>query len=193
MLDGLKDKRFLLVFMISALMPIYLIYLVMNVKLIYMEYINDDHFLSYCSALVTVSALVGAPFWGYIGDLKGFKFSLMMLVIFDSFVKLFGIFCFEKWNLALLFFLLGVNDKGMLTIIGPGLIGMFGIDMATELIPYKGLAVFLGYVIAPTFQILLWQVLSLQKLLFIYFLFSLIGICLCLYLNYRVHYKIIDP
>lgn len=80
--------------MISALMPVYLIYLVMNVKLIYMEYINDDHFLSYCSALVTVSALVGAPFWGYIGDLKGFKFSLMMLVIFDSFIKLLGIFCF---------------------------------------------------------------------------------------------------
>lgn len=75
-------------------MPIYLIYLVMNIKLIYMPYINDDHFLSYCSALVTVSAVVGAPFWGYIADLKGFKFSLLMLVIFDTLVKIMGIFCF---------------------------------------------------------------------------------------------------
>jgi MFS family permease len=174
-------------------MPIYLIYLVLNVKLIYMPIINDDHFLSYCSALVTVSAVVGAPFWGYIGDLKGFKFSLLMLVITDSVIKLFGIFCVEKWNLALLFFLLGVNDKGMITIIGPGLIGMFGIEMATELVPYKGLAVFLGYVIAPTFQMLLWNILSLQKLLFIYFLFSIIGLMLSLYLNFRVHYKTIDP
>jgi hypothetical protein len=91
--------------------------------------------------------------------------------------------------LALLFFFLGVNDKGMLTIIGPGLIGMFGIEMATELVPYKGLAVFLGYLIAPSFQIFLGSILSLQKLLLIYFVFSLVGICLALYLNFRVHYK----
>jgi hypothetical protein len=81
----------------------------------------------------------------------------------------------------------------MLTIIGPGLIGMFGIDMATELIPYKGLAVFLGYVIAPTFQMLLGSLLSLQKLLLIYFIFSIVGIMLAIYLNFKVHYKIIDP
>jgi len=125
--EGLKDKRFILVFFISALMPVYLIYLVLNIKLLYMPIINDDHFLSYCSALVTISAVIGAPLWGYIGDAKGFKFSLMMLVLFDCLVKLFGVFSSEKWSLLVLFFLLGVNDKGMLTIIGPGLIGMFGI------------------------------------------------------------------
>lgn len=120
-----------MVFSISAVMPIYLIYMVLNVKLIYMPIINDDHFLSYCSALVTVSAVVGAPLWGYIADSRGFKFTLLVLVCFDTLIKLLGVFCVEKWNLALLFFLLGVNDKGMLTIVGPGLIGMFGIEMAT--------------------------------------------------------------
>jgi len=74
-------------------MPIYLIYLVLNLKLLYMPIINDDHFLSYCAALVTVSAVVGAPLWGYIGDIKGFKFTLMVLVLLDCFVKLFGIYC----------------------------------------------------------------------------------------------------
>lgn len=174
-------------------MPIYLIYLVMNVKLVYMPIINDDHFLSYCSALVTISAVVGAPFWGYVADEKGFKATLLMLVCFDTVLKLVGVYCDEKWNLALLFFLLGVNDKGMLTIIGPGLIGMFGIDMATELIPYKGLAVFFGYIIGPVFQMLLGNILSLQKLLLIFMVFSIIGVLLALYLNYRVQYKLIDP
>jgi len=120
-----------------------------------MPIVNDDHFLSYCQAFVTVSAVIGAPFWGYIGDSQGFKLSLLLICILDTFVKLFGIYSIEKWSLALLFLLLGANDRGLLTIIGPGLIGMFGIEMATELIPYKGLALILAYAIAPIFQIML--------------------------------------
>jgi MFS family permease len=91
--QGLRDRRFLLVFAVSAFMPVYLIYLVLNVKLIYMPFINDDHFLSYCSALVTVSAVVGAPLWGYIADAYGFRTTLTAIVAFDCMVKLFGIFC----------------------------------------------------------------------------------------------------
>jgi MFS family permease len=91
--QGLRDKRFLLIFGVSAFMPIYLIYLVLNVKLIYMPLINDDHFLSYCSALVTVSAVVGAPLWGYVSDAYGFRTTLAAIVTFDCFVKIFGLFC----------------------------------------------------------------------------------------------------
>jgi hypothetical protein len=93
LLQGLKDKKFLLLCGISVCMPIYLIYLMLNLKLIYMPIINDDYFLSICAALVTVSTVVGAPLWGYIGDIKGFKFSLMVLVLADCLVKLFGIYC----------------------------------------------------------------------------------------------------
>jgi hypothetical protein len=38
------------------------------------------------------------------------------------------------------------------------------------------LAIFLGYVIAPCFQILLWEALSLKATLFVFFLFSLVGL-----------------
>ena len=154
-----------------------------------MPIINDDHFLSYCIVLVTVSAVAGAPIWGYLGDLKGFRITLLWITIFDSVVKLFGIYCTSKWSLSILFFLLGANDKGLLTIIGPGLIGMFGIEMATELIPYKGLALILCYVIAPILQILLADIASFQNLLQIYFVASAIGICVAVYLKYKIHYK----
>lgn len=79
-------------FLISGLNPIFLVYLMQNIKIVYMPIINDDHFLSYCSAIVTISAVLGAPLWGYLGDIRGFKTSLLLIVIFDTFVKLFGIY-----------------------------------------------------------------------------------------------------
>jgi hypothetical protein len=106
--------------------------------------------------------------------------------VFDSIVKIFGVFAMDKWSLALLFFMLGANDKGLLTIIGPGLVGMFGVEMATELIPYKGLALIIAYVLAPLMQITL--KISNQGLLFIYFLLSLLGVGVTVYLKYKVVY-----
>lgn len=87
-----------------------------------MPIINDDHFLAFCSVVLTVSAIFGAPFWGYIGDKKGFKTTLLIVLLVDIAVKIFGLFCQQKWNLMMLYFMLGFNDKGILTIIGPGLI-----------------------------------------------------------------------
>lgn len=127
MKQGLLDKRFILTFLISGLNPIFLVYLMQNIKLVYMPIINDDHFLSFCSVIVTISAVVGAPLWGYLGDIKGFKTTLLLIVIFDTFVKLIGVSTESRWSLALLFLLLGANDRGLMTIVGPGLIGMFGI------------------------------------------------------------------
>lgn len=118
----LKDKKFIILFSISMLVPLYLIYLSLYMKLIFMPILNDDHFLVYCSVLLTVSAIFGAPFWGYIGDKKGFKFTLLLILFFDISIKILGIFCQKKWNLMILYFVLGFNDKGILTIVGPGLI-----------------------------------------------------------------------
>ena len=119
-----------------------------------MPIINDDHFLSFCSAIVTVSSIFGAPFWGYLGDLKGFKNTLLMLILVNTCAKIFGVYSDEKWSLVLLLVFLGSNDRGLLALIGPGLVGMFGIEMATELIPYKGAAIILAYAIAPIAQII---------------------------------------
>lgn len=91
-------------------------------KLIFMPIINDDHYLAYCSVVLTSSAIIGAPFWGYIGDKKGFKKTLLIVIVVDLVCKIFGLFCNEKWNLIILYFMLGFNDKGILTIVGPGLI-----------------------------------------------------------------------
>lgn len=87
-----------------------------------MPLINDDHYLAYCSVVLTISAIIGAPLWGAIGDRYGFKLTLVLIIGIDLACKIGGWFCRSKWNLMLMYFLLGFNDKGILTIIGPGLI-----------------------------------------------------------------------
>ena len=91
-------------------------------KLIFMPLINDDHYLASCAMIVTFASIVAAPLWGCIGDSKGFKFTLLLVVVSDLLCKILGLFCTDKWNIIILYFLLSFNDKGILTIIGPGLI-----------------------------------------------------------------------
>lgn len=87
-----------------------------------MPLINDDHFLAFCQILLTLSAIIGAPFWGFIGDRIGFKTTLLIVICIDLICKIIGLFCVQKWSLMMLYFMLGFNDKGILTIVGPGLI-----------------------------------------------------------------------
>jgi len=67
--------------------------MVLYMKLTFMPIINDDHYLAYCSVLVTVSAIIGAPFWGAMGDKKGFKTTLLIVVVCDLVSKIIGLFC----------------------------------------------------------------------------------------------------
>jgi hypothetical protein len=47
----------------------------------------------------------------------------------------------------------GIGDRGMETIAGPALVEIFGLKTATLLLPYKGLSLILGFILAPIFQI----------------------------------------
>lgn len=164
----------------------YLIYMSLYMKLIFLPIINDDHFLAFCSVLLTISAIFGAPFWGYVGDTKGFKYTLISVLIVDLISKIIGLFCQKKWNLMILYFLMGFNDKGILTIIGPGLIEIFGLELATELIPYKGIALFLAYVAVPLTQILFSKQFSYEVILLFFIICSAISVGLAYYFYKKI-------
>ncbi len=74
-------------------LPLYVIYLNLYMKLIVMPIINDDHYLASCAISITIAAIIGAPFWGFIGDLKGFKFTFLLVISLDIVLKFFGLFC----------------------------------------------------------------------------------------------------
>lgn len=153
-----------------------------------MPIVNDDHYLATCAIVVTVAAIVAAPFWGYIGDLKGFKTTLLIIILADIASKVVGIFCTEKWNIILLYFLLSFNDKGILTIIGPGLIEMFGLETATELIPYKGLSMFLAYITVPLLQLLLSSFVGYRFILVLFLALTGVALALTVYFYSKIDY-----
>lgn len=164
----------------------YLIYMNSYIKLIFMPIINDDHYLAYCSIIVRVSAIFGAPFWGAIGDKKGFKTTLLIIVLCNFISKIIGLFCQEKWNLIVLYFILGFADKGLVTIIGPGLIEIFGLETAIGLIPYQGISGFVALLSIPLVQILLSSFFSYKAILALLLVLSIVSLALVNYFYFKI-------
>jgi MFS family permease len=113
------------------LIDFYATFLVSNFKLIYIEAINDDHFLGYCLVANTVTALIGTFLWGWLGDKFGFGKSMLWVVVIDFVFKIIGIFSNSKPALLTLMILLVFTSRGMSTIAGPGLVEVFGLKVAT--------------------------------------------------------------
>lgn len=85
--------------------------------------------------------------------------------------------------------MLGFNDKGIITIIGPGLIEIFGLEMATELIPYKGMSIFIAYMTVPIVQIMLSSIWTYQHILMLLLVFSGVALGLSIYFNTQIRYE----
>lgn len=129
--QALTDSRFILIFILSLLSGVYQIFLNMNIKIIYMPLLNNDLFLVYCVVVSTALSIAGALFWGYFADSKGFYPALLVFTVLDCVVKILGSFARSEVTVMMLFIGLGFVDKAMITIIGPGLVKIFGIQTAT--------------------------------------------------------------
>lgn len=189
LLQTLKDKKFRLLFLIAYFVPLYLVYLILFMKIIFMPIINDDGYLAMCSVVLTVAGMIGGPFWGAVADVKGFKKTLLLVCLTDLATKLIGLQCGEKWNIVIMYFMIGFNDRGIITIIGPGLVEIFGLEMATELVPYKGFSVILAHLTVPLFQMAFGQFLSYKQILAIFVGFTLVDVYVAHYFNTKVAYE----
>ena len=129
--QALKNWKFIFVFLISLFSGLYQIFIMMNVKIIYMPIVQDDYFIVECLVVSTVISIGGAFFWGYLGDKYGFFSTLFAFTFIDLVIKVFGCFSVSKLGILLLFCGIGLVDKAMLTIMGPGLVEIFGIKLAT--------------------------------------------------------------
>lgn len=188
LISALKDKKFLLLFAIAYMIPLYLVYLVLFMKIIFMPIINDDRYLAMCSIVLIISGMIGGPFWGLVADRKGFKKTLLLVCVADLITKLLGLQCGEKWNIIIMYFMIGFNDRGIITIIGPGLIEIFGLEMATELIPYKGFSLFLAYLTVPLFQMVLNHFMDYKGILVFLVGFTVVALGLAYHFEKNVQY-----
>lgn len=159
---------------ISILTGLYEIYLMMNFKIIYMPIIGDDHFLSYASMICSIVSIGGAFLWGCLADIKGIHFTILVLSILDFGGKIFSDFADEKPTIVVMVVLIGLISKSMMTIAGPGFVEIFGLKLGTDLLPLKGVAIILGYILVPMLQIATAKYLSPHQYLICISGFSLI-------------------
>ena len=103
----------------------------MNLKIIYMPILHNDQFIMYCAIASIAVSILGAIFWGYLADSKGFYFTLLFFVSLDFVVKLYGSFATSQLSVLIFFIAIGIVDKAMVTIMGPGLVRIFGIKIGT--------------------------------------------------------------
>ena len=91
LLQTLKDKKFYLLFVVAYFIPLYLVYLVLFMKIIFMPLVNDDAYLAMCSVILILAGMLGGPFWGIVADKKGFKKTLLFVCVTDLITKIVGL------------------------------------------------------------------------------------------------------
>lgn len=65
---------------------------------------------------------------------------------------------------------------------------MFGLEMATELIPYKGLSLFLAFITVPAFQLLFSSLLNYKLIMAMFLALSGLSLGMALYFYFKVEY-----
>ena len=79
----------------------------------------------------SVVAICGAFFWGFLGDIKGFSFTVLVIAVLDFIIKIYSDFALNKTMVFIMFILVGIPSKSMTTVMGPGFVEMFGLKTGT--------------------------------------------------------------
>jgi hypothetical protein len=97
--------------------------------------------------------MAGTFYWGWVGDHHGITKTMLLISVTDAIAKLLLFAVSGKIGFAFYFLLIGLFDKGMITVVGPGLVELFGIQGGTELLPFKASSVLITFAIIPIMQI----------------------------------------
>jgi hypothetical protein len=85
--------------------------------------------------------------------------------------------------------LIGLISKSMMTLAGPGFVEIFGLKLGTELLPMKGIAIILGYVLVPLFEVLTSKFLDPHQYLICISFLSIITLIAAIKLYYKMLVK----
>lgn len=97
--------------------------------------------------IILSSAIFSIP-WGMLADSKGPFYVIIAFLILDLLAKIFATLVTSKLGFVLAMVLLGSTDKTMLVVFAPIMIDCFGLKIATELLPLKGVSGIISIIIA---------------------------------------------
>ncbi|KAL4512575.1 hypothetical protein ABPG72_020412 [Tetrahymena utriculariae] len=153
LMDAIKSKPFKIIYVSTFLLSCFSLFISINFKTYGLTKINDDHFLTYIITFSTLISSISNIGWGYLVDKYNFKtvyLRLILVILAAGF--LFPIFSDSKLGFYIFFQILSASERGLYTIIGPGLVKIFGMKLGAELFPVKSTSFFLALVILPIIQ-----------------------------------------
>ncbi|EAS05631.2 MFS transporter (macronuclear) [Tetrahymena thermophila SB210] len=153
LMDAIKSKPFKIIYVSTFLLSCFSLFISINFKTYGLTKINDDHFLTYIITFSTLISSISNIGWGYLVDKYNFKLvylRLILVILAAGF--LFPIFSDSKIGFYIFFQILSASERGLYTIIGPGLVKIFGMKLGAELFPVKSTSFFLALVVLPVIQ-----------------------------------------
>lgn len=187
---GIKTRTFAILFINSALVVSFGLYLNINFKSFSLTRLNNDYYVTTLYLLNMICGGLGRFFWGFMVDKYDFKkiFILLEIMVFVNA----SLFPFMRNNFLFCFFIFCIAffDGGLISIMGPGLITIYGLNVGSKLLPIKGLAFFLGLLFCPLIGYLFEKSLGIEKVLFILGFLNIIGVILSLFIKMKYNWYV---
>lgn len=185
--SGLFSKTFIILFINSILIANFSLFLNINFKTYGLTKIKDDYFITFGAFLNGIASTIGRVFWGYILDKMSFKFLYLLIQItLAIFSFSFPLFAANQTYFAVWIVSIAFCDGGMMCILGPGLIKIFGMDVGAKLYPIKACSFYISLIIVPIIQFFVMDYISMDNLFHILAIGNCVSVFTALFL--KEHY-----
>jgi len=162
---GLFSQTFIILFINSILIANFSLFLNINFKTYGLTKIKDDYFITFGAFLNGVASTIGRVFWGCVLDKMSFKFLYLFIQVFLAcFSITFPFFSGHTTYFAIWIICIAFCDGGMMCILGPGLIKIFGMDIGAKLYPIKACSFYISLIIVPIIQFFVMDYISMDNL-----------------------------
>ena len=174
---GLLSAPFFMIFSCSFFLSIYSFFLHINFKSYGLNKINDDHFITIVGFMNGVGALGGRIIFGHILDKTTFKKLFLILEIFLAFFSFtFPLISDYSYLYALWIMAISSIDGGIMCIIGPGLVRIFGFEIGSKLYPIKQTSFYISMFIVPLLQLLLMNYISVDQIFYVFAIGNILSV-----------------
>ncbi|EGR30235.1 major facilitator superfamily protein, putative [Ichthyophthirius multifiliis] len=184
--EAIKTQPFILIYVSTFFLSCFSLFISLNYKTYGLTKINDDHFLTYLISITTIVSSLSNILWGYLVDRYQFRsvyIFLICIILISGFI--FPIISSNIFGFSIIYQILGSTERGLYTIIGPGLVQIYGIKLGSELFPIKSTSFFLALVLVPVIQVFLLKRYTYDQIIHIFNF----GIAISLILSFKLKNK----
>ena len=183
--SALKTRTFIIMFFNSILITSFVVYVGINFKTFSITRLNNDYYVTLLYIFNAIIGAIGRFFWGHMIDKYSFKKIFIVLEVVVSINGIFFPFITNAYLYCLIILCIAFFDGGLLAIIGPALINIFGLNIGAKILPIKGLAFFLGLMFCPLIGFFLEKKIGIEHVFLILGAQNIIGVVLAFFIEMK--------